>query len=517
MILARQQKRTGSRVLTIVALTALGLSASAHASTPTCLSADADFDGDGWGWENDQSCVVAFAPNGNGWPGCTTASSDPDGDGYGWENSQTCVVTMLTPDMPATTHPFCESAASDPDGDGWGWENYRSCIVQQQVTAPSGHPYCISADSDPDPDGWGWENNESCIVQANTQNGGSSDIGGNAANTGHPTCLSSSSDPDNDGWGWENNQSCIVTAGSSSGNQPVEPDEQPKVATVTDSGHPICLTTASDSNNTGYGYEFNRSCQVVAGISKTADDPLFNTELCDSWAEIAYGSYRIQNNTWNDSAVYSDRWNQCIELTQNNTGAPVATWRFDWLDRSEGNSDQVKSYPQVYYGRKNERNLTGTPEETGLPRPIDELDRYQVEYEFTTTGNAEYNVALESFFHTSCEADDDNKQFEMMVWVGVPGEKTPGTQVTTAVIDGSTWKVYANPVLTWGYVAFVAEQTTPSGVLDWNAFIDWSREHSSGLGLGSMENTCMGAIEMGTETFWGELEFRLDHFEVIRY
>ncbi|MEM7256058.1 MAG: carbohydrate-binding domain-containing protein [Pseudomonadota bacterium] len=531
------------------------------ASTPTCLYAASDTDGDGWGWENDQSCIVAFAPNSAGWPSCSTATSDPDGDGYGWENSQTCVVTVLTPDPPGTQHPVCQSAASDPDGDGWGWENLRSCIVQT-TTAPSGHPYCTQQGSDPDNDGWGWENDQSCVVANNADNNDQNTNGNHPVcqsatsdpdndgwgweddqscvvtastnndstppdndnpttpDSNHPACQFSNSDPDNDGWGWENDQSCIVTAATGSDNSNGDTDNStpdPKTTPVTDSGHPICLTTASDSNGTGYGYEFNRSCQVVEGISKTAEDPLFYTEMCDSWAEIPYGNYRIQNNTWNNSAVYSDRWSQCIELQQNSSGEPVAVWRFDWLARDEGNLDQVKSYPQVYYGRKNERNLTGTPEQTGLPRPIDDLDRYQIDYAFSTVGDAEYNVALESFFHSSCEAGDDNKQFEMMVWVGVPGEKTPGTQITTASIDGTTWKVYANPVLSWGYVAFVAEQTTPTGVLDWNAFIDWSRENSASLGLGDMENTCMGAIEMGTETFWGELEFRLDRFDVIRY
>ena len=285
---------------------------------------------------------------------------------------------------------------------------------------------------------------------------------------------------------------------------------------VTDSGVPICLSTASDHDSTGFGYEFGQSCQVVSGITKTEDDPLVDTELCYSWAEIEYGNYRIQNNTWNESGVYNDSWSQCIELEQSAAGDPVATWKFNWLNRDEGNEYSVKSYPQVYYGRKNQYNISGTPEQTGLPRPVDDIDRYQVDYSFSANGNAEYNVALESFFHSSCDVGNDNKQFEMMVWVGVPEIRTPGTQVTTAVIDGATWKVYANPNLTWGYVAFVAEQTTPSGSLDWNAFVEWSQENSVSLGLGSMENTCMGAIEMGTETFWGELEFRLNKFEVSR-
>ena len=509
----KQQSGNSVRALCAVAA-ALLFSAPGFTGTPTCVDNGSDSDGDGWGWENNQSCVVAAVPNSSGWPGCTQADSDEDGDGYGWENSQTCVVTTLTPAPDQT--PRCQSAASDPDGDGWGWENFRSCRVQESSAGNgnSDHPICSQSDSDPDGDGWGWENSRSCIAD-NSGSDDVPDIGAAQPGTNRPVCALSTSDPDGDGWGWENEQSCVVNDASSADGPDDDTDVSPTVP-ITDSGHPVCLSTASDHDGTGYGYEFNRSCKVVEGVSKTADDPLFNTELCDSWAEIAYGNYRIQNNTWNNSAVYSDQWSQCIELQQNSAGQPVATWRFDWLARDEGDQAQVKSYPQAYYGRKNERNIAGTPEQTGLPRPIDQLDRYTVDYAFSTSGDAEYNVALESFFHSSCEAGDDNKQFEMMVWVGVPTEKTPGVQVTTATIDGKSWKVYANPALSWGYVAFVAEQTTPAGQLDWNAFIDWSREYSSGLGLGSTENTCMGAIEMGTETFWGQLEFRLERFDVTR-
>ena len=502
MNVAKQKKRT-RKLFGAATIALLSISINSFASTPTCSSEYSDSDGDGWGWENARSCVVPFAPNSSGWPGCTTAS-DPDGDGYGWENSQTCVVTVLTPESPNKQRPLCEHADSDPDGDGWGWENYRSCIV---IAAPDptdhGYPVCLRNDSDPDYDGWGWENNRSCVVQHSPPDEPKK------PKSIYPTCLSSDSDPDNDGWGWENSKSCLVAKTE----EPPAPTDPPNP----DNTLPVCLSTASDPYGTGYGYEFNRSCQVIAGVSKTADDPLFDTQLCDSWAEIAYGNYRIQNNTWNNSAVYSDRWAQCIELTQDSTGNPVATWKFNWLQRGEGDQAAVKSYPQVYYGRKNERNFSGTPEQTGLPRPIEALDNYQIDYAFSTSGDAEYNVALESFFHSSCEAGDDNKQFELMVWVGVPEEKTPGTQITTATIDGILWKVYANPVLSWGYVAFVADQTTTTGSLDWNAFIDWSRDNSISLGLGSMENTCMGAIEMGTETFWGELEFRLDRFDITRY
>ncbi len=467
--------------LALAAFALLAVNPVASASTPTCQSPLSDPDGDGWGWENNQSCAVISVPNHEQWPACVYASSDSDGDGYGWENAQSCVVGTARAPAVSASRPTCEHADSDADGDGWGWEQGRSCIVSGNQEPPISP--AIAAPS-----------------------------------LERPVCASSASDPDGDGWGWENGQSCRVDGTQASGESGGAESGSGDSGTGADgsSSLPVCLSTASDPLDSGYGYEFGQSCKVVAGVSNTADDPLYNTEFCASWDELAYGDYRLQNNTWNARQVYSDKWSQCIELEQNSRGDTVAVWRFDWLGKYDGDQAQVKSYPQVYYGRKNQWNFSGTAEELGLPRPLDALDEFTVDYAFTTRGNAEYNVALESFFHTSCDADESNKQFEMMVWVGIPGEKTPGTQITHATIDGVDWKVYANPALSWGYVAFVAPQTTPSGRLDWNAFIDWSRANGPGLGLGTLENTCMGAIEIGTETFWGELEFRLDRFEVTR-
>ena len=102
-----------------------------------------------------------------------------------------------------------------------------------------------------------------------------------------------------------------------------------------------------------------------------------------------------------------------------------------------------------------------------------------------------------------------------MIWVGVPTIRTPGTPVTTATIDGREWIVYINPALGWSYVAFVAAQPHTSGSLNWNDFVYWSRDVGPSFGVPYMNpNGCMGAIEIGTETFWGTGTFTLNRFNV---
>jgi len=489
-------------------------------------------------------------------PVCQSSSSDPDGDGWGWENGQSCTVSASGSAAASSTsgsssgNPVCSSASSDPDGDGWGWENGGSCIVGSGSGSSGGSSgsssssssgsgsdgYCASASSDPDGDGWGWENGQSCLVGSSSSSSSSSSSTGSSTGSssgssgssssaagqtvdGVPVCTTTASDLDGDGWGHEGGQSCRVTSATADADAPGVQAAPPPVGAAspgTVNGRPICLTDSTENNNSGYGYEFNQTCQIINGTTATRHDPLVNQRICEPWFEIHYGNYRLQNNTWASDAVYTNNWHQCIEV-RGGPGNYIAEWDYNWLGRLEGDEFSVKSYPQVYYGRKTRYNISGSVAETGLPAHIDNLPRFQVSYHFTETGNAERNVALESFFHTSCEADENNKQFELMVWVEKPVVRVPGPKVATAFISGQSWSVHTNPSLGWAYVAFVADNPHNQGSLDWNAFVDWVRSEGPRNNVPRLQNnTCMGAIEIGTETFWGNGTFRLLDFTVTR-
>ena len=443
-----------------------------------------------------------------------------------------CVLTPLTLTPSQSAHaatPTCSSSSADSDGDGWGWENNQSCVVSTTTNNSSGIPECLNSASDPDNDGWGWENNRSCISSGQTSNvttttntSSQNNSTGSSEENGTPVCASTAADDNGDGWGFENGQSCIVTTatGDTVTVQGIPTEVAPPPVAAANAGYnngqPICLTDTSDAGNDGFGYEDGQTCVVVDGVTATRANPLVNQRSCIPWLEIGYGNYRLQNNTWNDSDVYYDTWAQCIELT-GSPGNYVAKWDYNWLDRTEGNEYAVKSYPQVYYGRKTRYNVSGTVAETGLPASVNNMQQFWVDFDFSETGIMERNVALESFFHTSCDAEEYNKQYEMMVWVGVPSIRTPGTRLTTVNLSGHEWDVYVNPALGWAYVAFVATTPFNQGTLDWNAFVDWSRYEGPAIGVPSMvNNACMGAIELGTETFWGSGTFTLNKFNVRR-
>ena len=491
-------------------------------SRPACTAAAIN-NGDGFGWENDQSCrwTSATLPGGQTGadrPVCSAAAID-NGDGFGWEDNQSCRWAGGAPAAATgADRPVCSAGAFD-NGDGFGWEDGQSCRWDSTASAPStettAHPTCSAAAHD-NGGGWGWENDATCRFASNSPAPASPLFD----DDGVRQCSANAYDNGN-GWGFEYGQSCrwgdVRPASGSGDSDGAAPPPVSAAAPGFVEGTPICLTDSSDGNHDGYGYENDRTCRVVDNVTATADRPLLNTRWCQPWAEIAYGDYVLQNNTWNDSEVYSDNWSQCIELG-GSRGNYIAKWDYNWLGRYEGNEYSVKSYPQVYYGRKTRNSQSGSVERLGLPANINQLPRFRVHYRYSETGATERNVALESCFDTSCEAEEWNKQFELMVWVNSPVTKTPGTQVAEATIDGKDWLVYVNPSLGWGYVAFVEATPSYQGSLDWNAFIDWTRYQGPAHGIWSLgNNTCMGAIEIGTETFWGSGTFTLEDFRVVRY
>jgi len=318
---------------------------------------------------------------------CSSSLSDADGDGFGYEGGKSCDITSRSKPFP-----ICVSINSHADSNGFGYESGKSCIIVDGISLDVASPE----------DSPGADNTSVPVANRPARTSSTAAYTPTVVN-GKNVCASTLSDDDYDGYGYEGGQSCVVTSLS-----------RP---------HPICLSIHSDRAGDGYGFENGKSCVAVEGISGTRDNLLLGTELCDSWTEIAYGNYRIENNTWNSTVMNSNRWSQCIELNLKNN-RPVASWTFDWLPEKEGQVGAVKSYPQVYYGRKTELNTSGTFEELKLPEYIYNLPEFKVDYQWSASGNSEYNVALESFFHYNCRAEHANKAFEMMVWVGIPYART---------------------------------------------------------------------------------------------
>ncbi len=256
-----------------------------------------------------------------------------------------------------------------------------------------------------------------------------------------------------------------------------------------------------------------------------------NTSSCEGWPAITYDKYVVLNNTWNSRAMGDSSWSQRINVNQDVTGVVRPQWSYDWrgqFDSREFGEFEVKAYPEVIYGNKLGTHISGSKEETGLPELAADIPDYVVAYDFSETGSgAERNVALESFFHDSCNIagpcdEVDNRVYEMMVWVNNPTIRTPGDLALTGVmIDDKLWDVYIKPRSDKHYIAFTAQVPSTSGTLNWKRFVDWTREwtdaNADELEIDKLlPGYCMGAIEIGTEMWWGSGSFTLNHFEVSR-
>ena len=254
-----------------------------------------------------------------------------------------------------------------------------------------------------------------------------------------------------------------------------------------------------------------------------------NPSVCSIWPSVSYDDVIVLNNIWNARQVNSTEWTQSIAATESDTNAPVASWDYNWLTETDGDRTAVKAYPEIFYGNKLGTHESAPKAVTGLPETVTSLPEFSVDFAFTETfdGDVERNVALESFFHDSCDITgpcdlEDNRAYEMMVWVVNPESNRPGDLALTGVmIDNRLWDVYIKPRSDKKYIAFTAQTPFDEGTLQWNRFVEWTvqwtGENAESLGINALTpDLCMAAIEMGTELWWGKGTFTLDRFNVTK-
>lgn len=257
----------------------------------------------------------------------------------------------------------------------------------------------------------------------------------------------------------------------------------------------------------------------------------------NNYPGLRYGDYLLKNNAWNQqNTIYGD-WYQTIELEDN--GESIVA-KVDW---DLGRPDQltsfydVTSYPEIIYGTKSSGEISADFSESGLPVRVSESPDWEVDYAYRmrlsasgadsssqATPQAEYNVAIESFWHSDCDirraANNraGNQVFEMMVWLRT-GERKPSGQAPVAQFytsDGLEFDVYVKTEV-YGYIAYVATSEKSSGTILYSEIIDDARINASVYGVYPLQPTdCMANILMGPELWFGAGTFYWDLFQVHR-
>ncbi|OED43304.1 hypothetical protein AB833_04110 [Chromatiales bacterium (ex Bugula neritina AB1)] len=308
------------------------------------------------------------------------------------------------------------------------------------------------------------------------------------------------------------------------------------------------ITDAGDfaSNNIGGSVIRSSSLTSVAqqNICTTASD---RDDFSNTWV----GDFILHNNAWRPFRVFPGyEWEQCIYT---NTNGALVGWDYDWgpgrtgINGSPNPSGDfyVRSYPELIFGVKDEFRTSAPKSKTGLPVLLSEMPNISIDYAYNgpqygesrtvdasnnprfpngTTISGERNVAIEAFFYEDatgqCSGDivkrsgGSNHTYEVMVWLDAGAERLPagpGDFVANLTIRGEDYKVY-----TKGsddrYIAFVAQNPTPTGTIYWNDFVDWAKfnAHQVEQKFGARSNSvqiqddwCMANILVGTEIFWG--------------
>jgi len=255
---------------------------------------------------------------------------------------------------------------------------------------------------------------------------------------------------------------------------------------------------------------------------------------------LSYGDFLLSNNAWNGQQSSWD-WQQCISITEAADGSILPSWSYDW-----GNEDdlqpglfewEVKSFPEIIYGYKSNRQISAPCESTGLPATISTLPDISIGYSYRAplTDNrigdrgdeannppmvtgGDRNIAIESFFHTSCDiqrGSSSNQELELMVWLEKGNERLPSGQPPVAQYTSSTGLTYDVYTKSNNYVAYVAQNTVRSDTLNYSEFIDNAITNASSYGIKTLQDDwCMANIIFGSEIWWGEGSVNLDFYQI---
>lgn len=257
---------------------------------------------------------------------------------------------------------------------------------------------------------------------------------------------------------------------------------------------------------------------------------------------LQFGDFLLSNNAWNGQQS-SWNWEQCIALTTAADGSVLPSWTFDW-----GNEDdlqpglfewEVKSYPELIYGAKSNNEQSAPCATTGLPIAVKDMPNISISYSYRTqltdarTGDrgdeannptpvtgGDRNIAIESFFHSSCDirrGADSNMELELMVWLETGNERLPSGSAPVAVFTNAAGQAYDIYTKSGNdqYIAFVAQNVVQADTLDWNEFIDHARANATTYKIRSQQdNWCLANVLFGSEIWWGEGSVNLDYYQI---
>jgi hypothetical protein len=224
-------------------------------------------------------------------------------------------------------------------------------------------------------------------------------------------------------------------------------------------------------------------------------------ERCGRGDVLRRGDYTLENNAWGADGV--SRFTQCVSATP--SGDRLA-WTWDYPAEDV---DRVKAYPEVILGKK---PFTPGPSSTGLlPRPLSPVPVITVEFAARTQATGRCNAAFEIWLTSDPAAPQASITHEVMFWVDQAGGPWPaGSRVRTVTLaDGRTCDLWAGPMQSWRYLAFVFRERVTSGTIEFGPYLE------DLLANGDIPPTAYVAdLEYGNEVWYGTGSTVLERYRV---
>ena len=137
----------------------------------------------------------------------------------------------------------------------------------------------------------------------------------------------------------------------------------------------------------------------------------------NNFPRLAVGNFWWVNNAFNFNNTGYEDWTQAVELA-GSEGNLAPTVTYDWGGEGDlANQFATASFPELIFGTKSAAERSGSFAATGLPIENSELPaQINIEYDYSysqgvtnsPTGDTNpdfsgFNVAIESFWHESCD------------------------------------------------------------------------------------------------------------------
>ena len=227
-----------------------------------------------------------------------------------------------------------------------------------------------------------------------------------------------------------------------------------------------------------------------------AQDTTFN---CNEWSQFSFGEYIVENNVWGQGNI--DDFIQCIYRTGSGDNIHFG-WSWDWPNEN----NDVKSYPEVIYGKKPWSSSSTTQQ---LPIKINNIDEIYVDYDLSINANGSYNLAFEFWVTTDSLSSQTGITTEVMIWMDNNIINPAGSLIASVNFDGFEYNVYRANWDTWTYIAFLSVEPQYSGLLAVHNFVQY-------LVNEGMLNTdeYFADFEMGNEVIYGTGQTDINKYDL---